>query len=60
MSKKPDNIKIPYELFMDLCKCHVFGLDDPEIEQRIQVGLRDKMAAAAAREAYIPRKGQKP
>ena len=60
MSKKPDNIKIPYGLFMDLCRYHVFGISDSEIEQRIQAGLRDKMVAAAAREAYIPRKGQKP
>lgn len=56
MSKKPDNIKIPYQLFMDLCRYHIFGISDPEIERRIRLGLETKMAAAAARESYIPRK----
>lgn len=56
---KPETVKIPYALFMDLCKYHLSDLNDPEIEQRIRAGLRTKMAAAAAREVYTPQRKDK-
>ena len=45
-------IQIPYSLFMDLCRYHLSGLCDPDIEQRIRIGLQEKADRAAARETY--------
>lgn len=45
-------VQIPYELLTDLCRYHLAGVTDPEIEARIRAGLTDKMNRAAAREKY--------
>lgn len=56
MPKHPDTVQIKYELFMDLCKLHLYGLDDPDLQQRIQSGLQEKADRQTRRETYIPRK----
>lgn len=45
-------VQIPYDLLLDLCRWHLSGVQDEEIENRIKAGLQDKMNRAAAREAY--------
>lgn len=45
-------VQIPYDLLLDLCRWHLSGIQDEDIESRIKAGLRDKMNRAAAREAY--------
>ena len=57
----PSNVQIPYDLLTDLCRYHLAGItDDPEINERIRVGLQAKMNAAAARERYAKTLPQKP
>lgn len=57
----PSNVQIPYDLLTDLCRYHLAGItNDPEINERIQVGLQAKMNAAAARERYAKTLPQKP
>ena len=51
-SKQLPKIQISYDLFMDLCRYHLSGLHDPDIEQRIKTGLQNKANRAAARETY--------
>lgn len=57
----PSNVQIPYDLLTDLCRYHLAGItNDPEINERIRVGLQVKMNAAAARERYAKALPQKP
>lgn len=57
----PSNVQIPYDLLTDLCRYHLAGItNDPEINERIRVGLQAKMNAAAARERYAKILPQKP
>ena len=57
----PSNVQIPYDLLTDLCRYHLAGItNDPEINERIRVGLQAKMNAAAAREQYAKTLPQKP
>lgn len=57
----PSNVQIPYDLLTDLCRYHLAGItNDPEINERIRVGLQIKMNAAAARERYAKTLSQKP
>lgn len=57
----PSNVQIPYDLLTDLCRYHLAGItNDPEINERIRVGLQAKMDAAAARERYAKTLPQKP
>jgi hypothetical protein len=57
----PSNVQIPYDLLTDLCRYHLAGItNDPEINERIRVGLQAKMNAAAARERYAKTLPQKP
>ena len=61
MRSKEKQVQIPYDLLTDLCRYHLAGItDDPEIEERIRAGLRDKMDSAAARERYARNLAQKP
>lgn len=56
----PSNVQIPYDLLTDLCRYHLAGItNDPEINERIRVGLQTKMNAAAARERYAKSLPQK-
>ena len=57
----PSNVQIPYDLLTDLCRYHLAEItNDPEINERIRVGLQAKMNAAAARERYAKTLPQKP
>ena len=56
MAKHPDTVQVPYSLFMDLCRYHLYGLDDPDLLQRIHIGLQEKADRQTRRETYIPRK----
>lgn len=57
----PSNVQISYDLLTDLCRYHLAGItNDPEINERIRVGLQAKMNAAAARERYAKTLPQKP
>lgn len=57
----PSNVQIPYDLLTDLCRYHLAGItNDPEINERIRVGLQAKMNTAAARERYAKTLPQKP
>ena len=57
----PSNVQIPYDLLTDLCRYHLAGItNDPEINERIRVGLQAKMNAAAARERDAKTLPQKP
>lgn len=61
MRSKEKQVQIPYDLLTDLCRYHLAGItDDPEIEERIRAGLRDKMDSVAARERYARNLPQKP
>lgn len=51
-SKQLPKIQISYDLFMDLCRYHLSGLCDPDIERHIKSGLQDKLDRSAAREQY--------
>lgn len=56
----PSNVQIPYDLLTDLCRYHLAGItNDPEINERIRVGLQAKMNAVAARERYAKSLPQK-
>lgn len=57
-SKKPVQVQIPYDLLTDLCRVHLAGVVDPEIEERIRAGLRAKMDSTAARERYAAALGR--
>ena len=59
-SKKPTQVQIPYDLLTDLCRYHLAGINDPELEARIRVGLTDKMNSTAARERYSKALPKKP
>ena len=41
-----------WEIFLDLCKWHLFNLHDPEREQRIKQALKGKMESTRNRENY--------
>jgi hypothetical protein len=45
-------VQIPYDLFLDLCRWHLTGLQDEDIEARIRAGLNDKLNRAVARNRY--------
>lgn len=45
-------VQIPYDLFLDLCRWHLTGLRDEDIEARIRAGLNDKLNRAVARNRY--------
>ncbi len=51
-NKKPKNIQIPTELFLDLCRHHLAGIRSPEQDQRIQQGLQNKLDAVKRRSDY--------
>jgi len=44
------NVQIPYELFIDLIRFHLFGLD--ENEAKIRMGLERKLSTMCDRELY--------
>lgn len=46
------NVQIPQELFLQLCKYHLVGLDDPEVTAAIERGLNDKLDQMARRQTY--------
>lgn len=50
--RESKNIQIPREIFLDLCKWHLFNLHDPEREQRIKQALQGKMNSTRNRENY--------
>lgn len=52
MRSDKGNVMIPYDLLADLCRYHLAGVADPEIEGRIRAGLQAKMDSTAARERY--------
>jgi hypothetical protein len=52
MRSDKGNVMIPYDLLTDLCRYHLAGVVDPEIEGRIRAGLQAKMNSTAARERY--------
>lgn len=52
MDMKPSNVQIPEELFMDLCRVIIGGIDDPEIIDRTAKGLQDKLDRIVARKLY--------
>lgn len=45
-------IQIPEELFVNLCKWHLWNLHDPELELRIRTGLQDKADKMIRRVEY--------
>lgn len=46
------NVQIPQELFLQLCKYHLIGLDDQEIQEAICRGLNEKLDQMARRQTY--------
>lgn len=50
--RESKNIQIPREIFLDLCKWHLFNLHDPKREQRIKQALEEKMNSTRNRENY--------
>lgn len=50
--RESKNIQIPREIFLDLCKWHLFNIHDPEREQRIKETLEAKMNSTRNRENY--------
>lgn len=49
-SKK--TVQISEELFMDLCRVILGGVDDPETVSRTSMGLHDKLDRMVARDLY--------
>lgn len=49
---KPKTVQISDELFMDLCRVILGGVDDPETISRTSRGLQDKLDRIVARELY--------
>lgn len=49
---KPKTVQISEELFMDLCRVILGGLDDPDIVLRASRGLHDKLDRITARDLY--------
>lgn len=49
---KPKTVQIPKELFMDLCRVLLGGVDDPETVSRASRGLHDKLSRMVAQELY--------
>ena len=49
---KPKTVQIPKELFMDLCRMLLGGVDDPETVSRASRGLHDKLSRMVAQELY--------
>ena len=49
---KPKTVQISEELFMDLCRVVLGGLDDPDIVLRASRGLHDKLDRMVARDLY--------
>ena len=45
-------IQIDKELFLDLCRWHLAGLQDEARKQRIESALRAKIDSMAARQEY--------
>lgn len=50
--RKSKNIQIPREIFIDLCKWHIFESRDPEREQRIKQALEAKLKSTMEREKF--------
>ena len=46
------SVQISEELFMDLCRVVLGGVDDPETVFRVSRGLHDKLDRMVARELY--------
>lgn len=49
---KPKTVQISEELFMDLCRVILGGVDDHETVSRASRGLQDKLNRVVARELY--------
>ena len=49
---KPKTVQISEEVFMDLCRVVLGGVDDPETVSRASRGLNDKLDRIVARELY--------
>lgn len=49
---KSKTVQISEELFMDLCRVVLGGLDDPDIVLRASKGLHDKLDRMVARDLY--------
>ena len=49
---KPKTVQISEELFMDLCRVILGGVDDPETVSRTSRGLNDKLDRIVARGLY--------
>lgn len=49
---KPKTVQVPEELFMDLCRVILGGVDDPETVSRASRGLQDKLNRVVAHKLY--------
>jgi Mn-dependent DtxR family transcriptional regulator len=49
---KPKTVQISDELFMDLCRVILGGVDDPETVSRASRGLQDKLNRVVAHKLY--------
>lgn len=49
---KTKTVQISEELFMDLCRVVLGGVDDPETVSKASRGLHDKLDRMVARELY--------
>lgn len=49
---KPKTVQVPEELFMDLCRVILGGVDDPETISRASRGLQDKLNRVVAHKLY--------
>lgn len=46
------NVQIPYELFLDLVRVYLAGVDDPETFDRVRAGVQAKFDAMASHDLY--------
>ena len=49
---KPTYIQVPYDVFMDMVRVHIIGVDDPDAVKRIEDALNAKLDKLALRELY--------
>ena len=52
------NVQIPEQLLIDLCNYHLMNIHTPELEQRIQNGLQQKLDAVKRRSDYQKRRSK--
>ena len=52
------NVQISEQLLIDLCNYHIAGIRDPNLDMRIQQGLKNKLDSVKRRSDYQKRRSE--